>query len=130
MDTKKPITKIYRIKAPISEVWRALTDVEYIEGWGGGPAEMDDKAGSEFSLWGGDIHGKNIEVKPSKKLVQEWYGGKWQNPSILTFELKGENGGTMLTLTQTDVPEEEYSDIDAGWDDYYLGPLKEYLESK
>jgi len=130
MDTKKPITKDYFIKAPTLEVWKALVNQKYIENWGGGPAKMDDKIDTKFSLWGGDIHGKNIEVVTNKKLVQEWYGGDWQKPSILTFKLEEEKDGTRLTLFQTDVPEEELNDIDAGWDDYYLGPLKEYLEGK
>ena len=126
----KAIRQTYHIKAPITEVWKALTDTKYIDGWGGGPAKMSDKVGSQFSLWGGDIHGKNIKVIANKKLVQEWFGGKWDKPSIATFALSSKNDQTTIEFTHVDVPESEYKDIEQGWKDYYLGPLKDYLESK
>ncbi len=124
-----PIHKTYLLKAGRSAVWDALVNPETIESWGAGPATMDDKAGTEFSLWDGDIHGRNVEVVAGKKLVQEWFGGDWPAPSTVTFTLADEDGGTRLELTQTGVPEEEESDVDRGWDDFYLGPMKEYLES-
>lgn len=126
----KSIRQTYHIDAPIIEVWKALVDPKYIDGWGGGPAKMSDKVGSSFSLWGGDIHGKNTQVIPNKKLVQEWYSGKWEKPSIATFSLISKNNQTTIEFIHENVPEEEYKDIEEGWKDYYLGPLKNYLESK
>lgn len=123
------INQVYIINAPCEEVWKALTTTEYIEGWGGGPAQMDDNIGTEFKLWNGDIWGKNTEVIPNQKLVQEWYGGKWDVPSIATFILESKAGKTILTLTHENVPDDEVEDIDEGWSEYYLGPMKEYLES-
>ena len=69
------IKKTYTINSPVGAVWKALTDPKEIEKWGGGPARMSAKAGSNFSLWGGNIWGKNTEVKENSKLVQDWYGG-------------------------------------------------------
>ena len=126
----KAIRQTYHIKASVEEVWRALVDPKYIEGWGGGPAKMSDKVGSQFSLWGGDIYGKNIEVIANKKLIQEWFGGKWDKPSIATFALSSKNDQTTIEFTHVDVPENEYKDIEQGWKDYYLGPIKKYLENK
>lgn len=122
------ITKRYEYDAPISEVWKALVDQQTIEDWGGGPVVMDASVGTEFSLWGGDVYGKNLEVIPEKKLIQDWYGGQWDKPSKATFELSTRCGKTTINLSQTDVPDDEVADIDAGWDDYYLGPIKELLE--
>jgi activator of HSP90 ATPase len=90
---------------------------------------MDAETGFQFQLWGGDIYGKNIEVVPEKKLVQEWFGGDWPEPSIVTFTLKQQDNKTILELEQIDVPAPEVDDIDQGWDDYYLGPIKEMLEN-
>jgi uncharacterized protein YndB with AHSA1/START domain len=67
----KIIRQIYNINSSIDEVWRALTDEKYINGWGGGPSKMRALEGFEFSLWGGSIWGKNIKIVPNKKLVQE-----------------------------------------------------------
>lgn len=126
----KTIKQTYHIKAPISEVWQALVNPKYIEEWGAGPAQMDDNVGTQFKLWGGDIHGTNIEVVPEKKLVQEWYSGNWSEPSIATFELFAEHGGTRVEFLHENVPDQDAKDIEEGWKDYYLGPLKDFLESK
>jgi activator of HSP90 ATPase len=124
----KKIKQSYYIKAPTSEVWKALVDPKYIDEWGGGPVEMDDKVGTNFKLCGGDIYGTNIKVVPQKKLVQEWYGGKWEKPSIVTFSLSKEKKGTRLDFLQENVPNDDFDDIEQGWKDYYLRPLKEYLD--
>ncbi len=105
-----------------------MVNPEVIEKWGGGPVKMDDKAGSNFSLWGGDIHGKNIKVIKEKELIQDWFGGNWEKPSKLTFKLSKKNGKVELELTQEKIPESEYDDITDGWDRYYIGPLKKMLE--
>ena len=53
----KTITQEYVINAPIEKVWLALIDPLVIEQWGGGPAVMNDRVGTEFKLWDGDIWG-------------------------------------------------------------------------
>lgn len=129
----KKIVQTYNIKSSIEEVWRALTDPQYIDAWGGGPVKMNDKKGFKFSLWDGSIFGENIEVVPYKKLVQNWYSHeerKWEKPSIVTFNLSEEKDGVKLELIHEDVPDENSKDISDGWKDYYLGPLKKYLEQK
>ena len=124
----KTIKQTYLINSSLGEVWKALTDPKYIDVWGGGPVKMDDKVGTKFEFWGGDIHGKNIEVVPLKKLVQEWFGGKWDKPSLVTFTLTKEDSKVIIDLLHTDIPDNEAKDIEQGWEEYYLGPLKEYLE--
>lgn len=126
----KIIDQTYEIKAIISDVWDALTDPKIIDGWGGGPAEMKPEIGFEFKLWGGDIHGKNVEVIPNKLLVQEWINVDWDKPSIAKFELSEKDAVTTIHLIHSDVPEEEFDDIADGWKSYYLGEIKSYLENR
>jgi len=56
----------------------ALTNPLTIELWSGYPAEMDAKEGTEFSIFEGEISGRNIKVIPGQQLIQEWYLG--ENP--------------------------------------------------
>lgn len=127
----KTIKQTYHIHATIKRVWKALIDPLEIKRWGAGPAVMDEKVDTEFSLWNGEVWGKNLKVTPNKKLVQEWFGGKWDKPSIATFSLfKEENGSTRIDFLHESVPDNEAKDIEEGWKDYYLGPLKEYVEGK
>lgn len=126
----KTIKQTYHVHSSLQEVWKALTNPKYINGWGGGPAKMDEKIGTKFEFWGADIYGKNIEVVPKKKLVQEWFGGIWDNPSIVTFTLTQEKDKVRINLLHTHIPDNEAKDINEGWKEYYLGPLKKYLENK
>ena len=124
----KNLKQSYTINAPVSKVWQALIDIGDIEEWGAGPAVMDDKVGTHFKLWGGDIHGQNLEVVPEKQLKQEWYGGEWPQPSHVTFHLSKVPEGTKLELIHENIPDEAYIDIANGWKQYYIGPLKEFVE--
>ena len=124
----KTIRQEYQIKAPVEKVWEALTVPAVIEKWGGGPSKMVAEELSEFELWGGDIHGKNIEVVENKKLVQDWYSGDWEKPSRAIFTLIPKDDGTLITLVHENVPDEEEKDIAYGWNRYYLGQIKKLLE--
>ncbi len=126
----KDLTQTYDIKAPVEKVWQALTDAKIIDEWGGGPAIMDAEVNTEFSLWGGEIHGKNTAVEDGKKLVQDWYGGDWSAPSICEFSLEGNDGRTTLTLKHSNIPDDEFDAIEKGWKTDYLGPLKDLVEKK
>ena len=118
----------YHITSPLSEVWKALTDPKVIDKWGGGPAKMNDKEGTKFSLWGGDIHGKNTKVIPEKLLAQDWMSGKWDEYSLLEFKLTHKDGCTTVRLTQIGIPDDEFEDIKEGWDKFYMGEIKKLLE--
>ena len=125
----KIIKQTYEIDADLDQVWEALTDAKVIDDWGGGPAKMKPEVGFEFEVWGGDIFGKNLEVRPKSRLVQEWWGdADWAKPSTATFNLTADDEVTTVELIHEGVPEAEVLDFAAGWRDYYLGPMKEYLE--
>ncbi|MBI2031865.1 MAG: SRPBCC domain-containing protein [Candidatus Levybacteria bacterium] len=124
----KTIRQEYLINASVERVWRALVDPKEIDKWGAGPAKMDDKVGTKFSLWGGEVHGTNTKVEKNKLLQQDWFGGDWKEPSIVRFVLSEKEGKTKVELVHENVPDDEHDDIDDGWKRYYLGPLKKYLE--
>lgn len=124
----KSLKMSWLIKAKPELVWQALTDPKLINKWGGGPAKMNDREGSAFSFWGGDITGKNIKVVKGKKLVQDWQEADWDEPSNLTVTLKAEKSSTRVELLQSGLPAGRYADIKEGWQEYYFGPLKELVE--
>jgi activator of HSP90 ATPase len=121
------VTKTYTIHAKPQEVYNALINEDLIEQWSGTEATMDIKPNGLFSLWGGSIHGINLEVSPTK-IVQHWKEEVWDDYSKCTFTITEKDGLTELHLLHEDIPESSVKDIDGGWDDYYLGPLKELLE--
>lgn len=126
----KSLTKTYHIKASPKEIWNALTDPRRIKDWGADPANMDEKVGTKFKLWGGDIYGTNVKVQKEKLLVQEWYAGQWPEASKVKITLIKEKGGTKVRLVHENIPDSEFSDIKEGWNSAYFDPLKLLVEEK
>ncbi len=118
-----------KIMADPEEVFSALTNPFQIGLWSGYPADMKAEVGYIFSLWEGDITGVNLEIVPDRLLVQEWFFGENEEPSIVRLELKKErNPGTIVQLLHTHIPEEVFEEITEGWKVYYLGSVKNMLE--
>jgi len=124
----KDFRKYYTIAAPAEDVYTALTNPVTIELWTGEPAEMSTLPGSEFSLWDGSIVGRNLEFEPGKKLVQHWYFGDQADDSIVTILLHAKGLGTSVELTHTNIPDEDFDDIEDGWNNYYFGALRAFYK--
>ena len=120
--------KYYTLPAPPEEVYMALTVPATIYLWTGDEAEMSTEPGSEFSLWDGSIVGKNLEFEEGKKIVQQWYFGEQEEPSIVTIKLHPLKDGTSIELKHTNIPDVDYEDIVEGWNSSYFGSLSEFYE--
>jgi len=119
----KNFKKYYIIPAEPEYVYKALTVAITIELWTGERAVMSEEPGSEFELFDGAISGINLEFEEGKKIVQEWYFGEQETPSIVTIRLHEHKKGTSAELTHTNIPDEAYEDIVQGWDQDYFGAL-------
>jgi activator of HSP90 ATPase len=124
----KTIRQHHFINATPEEVFSALTNPFTIELWSGYPAQMDGKEGTEFSIFDGDIAGRNIKVIENQQLIQEWYFGANPELSIVTINLKQHNLGTKVMLEHTNVPDDEAEEFTNGWTDYYWGAIKEFFK--
>jgi uncharacterized protein YndB with AHSA1/START domain len=122
----KDFKKYYIIPAEPEMVYQALTNPNTIMLWTGEPAEMDTTPDSEFSLWSGSICGKNIAFEPGRKIVQQWYFGDQEEPSIVTIILHPDKKGTSVELRHTNIPDEAFEDITYGWTETYFAALKEF----
>jgi activator of HSP90 ATPase len=122
------IRQKFVIKATPSELYQAMTNPFTIELWSGFKAEMSTEEGKEFSLWEGDISGKNLEMVEDTKIVQEWYFEDTPGQSIVTITLAKTRGGTSVHLVHENVPEEAMENMQEGWKDYYFGAIKEFFE--
>ncbi len=124
----KDFKKYYILSATPEEVFAALTNPATIQLWSGDPAIMSTEAGSEFSLWEGNIEGKNLAFEKDKKIVQQWYFGDQKEESIVTMKLFADRNKTSLELRHTNIPDDDYDNIVDGWDNVYLGSLIEFYE--
>lgn len=124
----KELHKYYRIKGTPEEIYASLINPFAISLWTGAKAEMKEEPGSEFSLFDGDIEGKNIAFEPNQKIIQEWFFGDQEEKSIVTITLRPDRHFTKIELHHTNIPEEAYEDMAHGWDSYYFGGLKDFFE--
>jgi len=109
-------------------LYLALTSPTIILLWSGDEAVMEATPNTEFSLWSGDICGMNLEFEPNKKIVQEWYFGEQEQPSIVTILLHEHKQGTSVELRHTNIPDEDYNDIVEGWNGQYFGAIQDFYE--
>lgn len=126
MQNMKDFKKYYVLPAEPEELYRALTTEITIRLWTGDEVEIDPTVGGEFSMWDGAIQGKFIALEPFQKIVQQWYFGDQQEPSIATLKLHKHKKGTSLEVRHTNIPEEAFQDISAGWDDPYIASLEDF----
>jgi activator of HSP90 ATPase len=124
----KDYKQYFLISATPNEVYLALTNPATIQLWTGEVAIMCTEPDSEFELWGGSILGKNIEFETGKKIVQEWYFGEQEPASIVTIKLHEHKVGTSAELRHTNIPDEAFDDIVAGWNESYFASLIDFYE--
>jgi activator of HSP90 ATPase len=119
----KTFKKTFKINAEPSDIYSALTNPYTIELWSGYPAVMSDEPGSEFSLWEGDITGKNLEFVIDKKVVQEWFFGDQTEKSLVTINITPDGENSLVTVEQSNIPDDDFADISEGWREYYIGAI-------
>ena len=118
----------YKIKAEIEDVYACLTNQVTIELWSGYPAKLKAEEGSEFEIWDGDISGKILKLIPDKEIVQEWYFGEQDEPSVVTVKLHQQKNHVSVELRHVNIPEELYEEFSTGWTEHFFGAIKNFLE--
>lgn len=124
----KDFKKYFILNAEPELVYNALTQAATIQLWSGEPAIMEAVPGTEFSLFDDSICGKNLEFITNRKIVQEWYFGEQDAPSIVTIILHQDKQKTSVELRHTNIPDEDYENITTGWVENYFGALMEFYQ--
>lgn len=117
------------IKASPQRIYDALLDSKQFAAFTGASAEISREAGGAFSMFGGLIVGRNIELVPNQRIVQAWRPANWDPGvySVVKFELKEQGFQTKVVLDHTGFPEGSFRHLDSGWYLRYWEPLKKFL---
>ena len=96
---------------------------------GGKPTEISREVGGAFTLFGGYITGRHVELVQGERIVQAWRTGSWAQGvySIVKFELVEQGFGTKIVFDHTGFPKGEAESLAAGWKAHYWEPLKKLL---
>lgn len=129
-------TKIIRqeviFNALPDEVYNLLMNEDLHSTFTGSETVISNTEGKSFSAYDGYITGKNVELIPGEKIVQEWRAEEEGWPEdhfskvVFTFARYGK-GKTKMIFEQTGVPAHKAAAIDKGWQEYYWQPMKELL---
>ena len=111
-------------------LYATLLDSKQFSAFSGRPAEIDPAVGGAFSLFGGHIVGRNVELVPNQRIVQVWRVVDWPEGaySIVRFELRGQGASTHLVFDHTGFPDGLRDHLAAGWESNYWALLKKYLQ--
>ena len=92
-------------------------------------AEIHREVGGTFSVFGGHIIGRNLELVPNRLIVQAWRVVDWPEGiySLARFELTAQVAGTRLQFDHTGFPSELAEHLEAGWRDHYWAALRKYF---
>jgi uncharacterized protein YndB with AHSA1/START domain len=120
------------IPATPQEIYDAWLDSIAHSEMTGSEAVMSDEVGAEISAWEGYVTGRNLELVPGERIVQSWRTSKFSDEhadSIVTVTLEGTDEGTLLTLVHSNVPDEQRSYEEGGWESNYFEPMRAYFAS-
>ena len=108
------------------EVYEALMDEKIHARFTTNAAHISRQVGGTFTAYDGYISGKNIELIPDRKIVQEWRAVDWkpEQISLVTFEFNAVPEGTQLVFTHSGLPAGTEDDFAQGWIDNYWEPMR------
>lgn len=121
-------------KAARKRVYQALTDekqfrqvTEFI--MKGASAQISPEVGGAFSIFGGVILGRHIELVPNERIVQAWREKDWPAGvySIVKFQLDERGEEAKLVFDHTGFPLGASAHLAPGWWSHYWEPLQKYL---
>ena len=111
-------------------VYAVLTDGKlFAQATGGRAAEIGSGEGAKFSLFGGAISGRHVELVPNERVVQAWRAGNWPAGlySIVRFTLARDGAGTKLVLDHVGYPDGEQAHLSPGWAANYFEPFAKFF---
>src|SRR5580704_1558451 len=103
-------------KASPKRVYEALTDTEQfdkviqisgvmksMQHLGNKPTEISREVGGPFTLFGGYVTGRHVELVPGQRIVQAWRAGGWDPGvySIAKLELVEQASGSKIVFDHT-----------------------------
>lgn len=140
--TAEAIHQEVEFKASQKRVYEALTDAKQFDkviqlsaavksgmALGNKATEISHEAGGAFTIYGGHILGRQIELVPNERIVQAWRVVMWDPGaySLAKFALSEQGSGTKLVFDHTGFPADQAQHLAEGWKANYWEPLEKYL---
>jgi activator of HSP90 ATPase len=140
--SQESIHHVTVFKASRKRVYEALTDTKQFDqvtklspemragmSLGDKATEISDEVGGTFTLFGGHIVGRQVELVPGERIVQAWRVVDWDPGvySIAKFELLEQGSGTKVVFDHTGFPKGQAEHLAAGWKAHYWETIEKFL---
>jgi|SRR5579859_3004667 len=128
--TEESIHQEVTLKASRKRVYEAITEADqFRKVTGVESTKISRELGGAFTLFGGAIEGRHVELVPAARIVQAWRASAWENGkySIARFELKDEGTGTRIVFEHTGFPKGQAEHLASGWKEHYWETLTRYF---
>jgi activator of HSP90 ATPase len=96
---------------------------------GNKPTAISREPGGPFTIFGGHIVGRQIDLVPNERIVQCWRVVDWAPGiySIAKFELVDQGSVTKIVFDHTGFPQGQGEHLAAGWRSHYWEPLERFF---
>ena len=140
--TSEAIRQEVMLDASPQRVYQALTSTQdfdmitrlsdgavLLNAAGAKPTSISTEVGGSFTLFGGYITGRHLEMLPNERLVQAWRAGSFKpgGYSIAAFYLTAAGSKTRLNFEHRGFPDGNGVSLAHGWYAHYWEPLAKYL---
>jgi activator of HSP90 ATPase len=128
-----PIHEEAVIHASPGQIYDFLTNGEIFAAATEMPAQLSDREGEAFSVFGGRVEGRQVELVPGERVVQAWRFGDahpdaWEPGvySIVRFRMQRDGDATRFVIDHNGIPPEWEDHIQSGYPTFYRDPLTRY----
>jgi activator of HSP90 ATPase len=96
---------------------------------GAKPTAISGEVGGPFTLFGGYVTGRHLEMLPGERLVQAWRAASWKPGqfSITVFSLAAQGANAKLSFEHRGFPDGTGASLAKGWYAHYWQPLAKFL---
>ena len=125
------ITQSIILPAPAEKLYEMYLDPALHEAFTGHPVAIAAHSGAEFRAFDGQLTGRILATVRPSLIVQSWRSTNFEpddEDSTLILVFTDENTGGRVNLVQVGVPDQDYQGVTDGWEAYYWGPWREYLQ--
>lgn len=124
--------RVYQVLSDAKEFDKVVKQSAAVESGmapGNKPTEISKVVGGTFTIFGGHIVGRHLELLPGVRIVQAWRVVDWKAGlySIARFELTEPASDTKLIFDHTGFPQGQAEHLAQGWRINYWEPLARVL---
>jgi len=126
---RRRIYEVLTDAAQFDALTRLSDAVTLVTAPGAKSTAISTEVGGAFTLFGGYVTGRHLEMVPAERLVQAWRAGGWNagDYSVARFMLLTDAAGCKVVFDHRGFPDGQGASLAYGWRVHYWEPLTKLL---